>query len=346
MANSQFITGWDIGGAHLKAARVAPQGKLLDVIQVECPLWLGLEHLENAIKTIQQQLSNEDDLAAITMTGELVDLFAHRQQGVEQIIDCVSKQLGLDSTKVYSTNGWLTASEATSRWQQVASMNWHASAQLAANKIDNGLLIDIGSTTCDIIRLHQHQPLTKGQTDFDRQASRELLYTGTIRTPLISLAQQAPFQGKSIGLAAELFATTGDAWVITGQLDPSTIQDRSADGQAWLKPHCQQRLARLLGTDADTGTEQDWFNLAKWFNQLQLEHIEQACQTVLSHHDCNNEHLTIIGAGVGRFMLKKLAQQLRYNYLDFHQLITSELSAASDHTPATAVALLARSEFT
>jgi probable H4MPT-linked C1 transfer pathway protein len=346
MIHSQFTTGWDIGGAHLKAARVDRQGKLLDVVQVECPLWLGLEYLENAIQTIQSQLDNKDDFAAITMTGELVDLFSHRQQGVEQIIDCMSHKLDPALIKVYSTKGWLTTNDAKKYWQHVASMNWHASAKLAAANVANGLFIDMGSTTCDIICLNQHQAVTKGQTDFERQTSRELLYTGTIRTPLISLARQAVFQGKSVGLAAELFATTGDTWVITEQLDPTTIQDRSADGQPWSKLHCQQRLARLLGADAEIGSQQDWFDLANWFNQQQLQHIEQACKIVLSHHGFNIEKLTIIGAGIGRFMLKQLAQQIGCDYVEFHQLINDGVNTVSDHAPATAVALLGLSEFT
>ena len=40
--------GWDIGGAHLKAAHCAG-GKLRRVRQLPTPLWLGLQHLEAAV---------------------------------------------------------------------------------------------------------------------------------------------------------------------------------------------------------------------------------------------------------------------------------------------------------
>ena len=341
MSKTTYITGWDIGGAHIKAARADSLGNIVDVIQVACPLWLGLEHLEQAMADIHSQLNNQNDTAAITMTGELVDLFASRQQGVEQIIDCAQHQLSTKSLHIYSSSGWLTPSDAKSSWQDVASMNWHASAQLAATKIDTGLFIDIGSTTCDIIPIKNNHVCTQGYSDFDRQITRELLYTGTIRTPLIALTTQAPFKNKSVGLAAELFATTGDCWVLTEQLDPKSIQDRSADGQSWAESNCAQRLARLLGTDADTAVLSEWQELAQWFTEQQLQHIKSACLQVQKNSSLNTENITLIGAGIGRFMLKLLATDLGFEYLDLHTLIGSEDAMISDHAPAAAVALLA-----
>lgn len=341
MSDANYITGWDIGGAHVKAARTDTSGNLVNIIQVACPLWLGLSHLKQAITSIHAQLNNDGDAAAITMTGELVDLFANRQQGVEQIIDCIQQQLLTDQIQVYASTGWLNPAAAKIAWQDVASMNWHASAQLAAANIDNGLFIDIGSTTCDIIPIKNKQVVTSGYSDFERQITRELLYTGTIRTPLISLAQQAPFQSQSVGLAAELFATTGDCWVLTDQLDPEQIQDNSADGQSWSKQNCAQRLARLLGTDAGMAAQAEWQQLAHWFTEQQLLHIKKACLSVLQNSDVPNKNLVIIGAGIGRFMLKPLASQLSFDYVDLHTLIQSENAIMSDHAPAAAVALLA-----
>ena len=55
-----YFSGWDIGGAHLKVARCDPQGHLIDVIEIACPLWKGIEQLQQAIATAQQHLSNHD----------------------------------------------------------------------------------------------------------------------------------------------------------------------------------------------------------------------------------------------------------------------------------------------
>ena len=42
------IIGWDVGGAHLKAALVE-DGRLAKVVQLPCELWRGMDRLEIAL---------------------------------------------------------------------------------------------------------------------------------------------------------------------------------------------------------------------------------------------------------------------------------------------------------
>lgn len=343
---SSYVSGWDIGGAHLKIARCDPEGQLLEVRQYLCPLWQGLDQLEHAIKAVQTELNNHSDLTAITMTGELVDLFANRETGVAEILDCVTQLIPSEHCQVYAgEQGWLTVEDAKREWQYVASRNWQASANFVASKVTNSVFIDLGSTTCDIIPIISNQVVASGSDDHHRQISRELLYTGTIRTPLIALTSVAPFNGQLMSLAAEVFATTGDVWMILDQLNPSEILDNSADGKPWNKANCACRLARLLGTDANDVDLATWQLLAKWFAQQQSHQITNAILQVLSCHPHQQNH-TIVGAGIGRFIIKQCAAQLSYDYIDFATLCQPELTAAADHAPAVAVALLAWQELT
>lgn len=337
------ISGWDIGGAHIKVARCSQQGDLLQVIQVPCPLWQGIEELELAINSVFNILDNQHDIAAITMTGELVDIFSDRQAGVDQILSCLSNHIDVDNTLVYGAEaGWLTPNQAKQQWHQVASRNWQASADLVAQAIPNGLFIDMGSTTCDIIPLIDGHSAPQGIDDFGRQTSRELLYTGTIRTPLIALSQTAPFNGTLVSLAAEVFASTGDVWCLLDKLDPDTIQDNSADGQSWQSVPCTRRIARLLGTDSTQAEPEQWQQLALWFAEQQCHQISNAILHVLSAHSSLPPTAPIIGAGVGRFIIKICAQRLNRPYQDFHDVISSSDLLASNHAPAVAVALLAQ----
>ena len=345
--DNSFITGWDIGGAHLKVARCTHEGKLVQVLQRPCPLWQGIDHLKQAIQLVQQQLGNQNDISAITMTGELVDIFPDRQTGVAHILDCVSEFIPEQNCHVYAgREGWLTPDIAKQQWYDVASCNWQASANFVAQKINHGLFIDIGSTTCDIIAIEKGRAIPRGYTDLQRQSSRELLYTGTIRTPLIALTNIAPFNGELFSLAAEVFATTGDCWCLLNQLQASDIQDVSADGKPWSKTDCARRLARLLGTDALEPDSKHWFLLAQWFTQQQLHQIINACLQVLSAHPQLPADAPIIGAGIGRFIVQKCAEQLGREYIDFSSLITQGNHSAADHAPAVAVALLAWHQIT
>ncbi|NOQ93125.1 MAG: H4MPT-linked C1 transfer pathway protein [Methylophaga sp.] len=340
---TKMISGWDIGGAHVKVARCDQQGQLIQVIQVACPLWQGIEQLEQAIASIFTQLNNKGDVAAITMTGELVDIFSDRQAGVEGILACLAHYINVDNTYVYAAElGWLTPNNAIKNWQHVASRNWQASATHVAQRIPNGLFVDIGSTTSDIIPFVEGQAVPQKHDDFGRQTSRELLYTGAIRTPLIAISQTAPFNGLSVSLAAELFATTADIWCLLGELNPSAIQDTSADGQSWELDACACRIARLLGTDANQAEEKQWVQLAQWFAEQQCHQITDAILHVLSAHSELPSDAPLIGAGVGRFIVKFCAQRLNRPYLDFHTVIDSANPEASDHAPAVAVALLAK----
>ena len=337
-----LITGWDIGGAHLKVAQCNQQGQLIRTIEIPCPLWLGIEHLQQAIKTVQQQLGSQQTLAAVTMTGELVDIFADRQAGVNDILDCISQFIPTECCIVYAgALSWLSISEAKEQWQQVASQNWQASALFTAKQVKHGLFIDVGSTTTDIIPIQKNQVITQALTDFDRQANSELHYAGVIRTPLIAIAHKVPFDGRTLQLAAEVFATTGDCWCLLGKLDPLSISDTSADSQSWQPQDCTRRIARLLGTDANNYPPEQWRHLANWFAQQQISQLLGACEAVLTANGSISAKAPIVGAGIGRFIVKKCAQELGRAYIDFSELIKPASVHAANHAPAVAVALLA-----
>ncbi len=342
-----MISGWDIGGAHIKVARCNSKGEDFQIIQVACPLWQGIDYLERAIETILLRLDNQNDITAITMTGELVDLFSDRQSGVTQILNCMANYIDREQIHVYAGHAeWLNIEQASQRWQDVASRNWQASAGLAASYLDHAIFIDMGSTTCDIVAIIDGKETPKGMNDLERQTTRELLYTGAIRTPLISLCQTAPFNGSLVHLAAELFATMGDCWILLEKLNPNSIQDTSADGKPWETSFCADRIARLLGTDSGQVAHIQWQQLAQWFAQQQCHLVINAILHVLSLHNSLPANAPIIGAGIGRFIIKMCAIQLNRPYQELHNLIAIPQPEASDHAPAVAIALLAQQQLT
>ncbi len=345
---ANHITGWDIGGAHLKVTQCDPQGKLQQVFQIPCPLWEGIEALHTAIKSALSQLPSnaQTGAAAITMTGELADCFIDRKSGVSEIISTFINYFPEDNTHIYAGSlGWLAPKQASEYWHDVASRNWQASAEFTAQHVPNGLFIDLGSTTCDIIPLQNGHATPQGVNDHQRQISRELLYTGMIRTPLIALANDAPFKGKNVGLAAELFATTADCWVLLNKLDPNTIQDNSADGKPWSPDHAARRIARLLGTDALDPSDPIWQSLALYFADKQTQLIISAIKHVIGKSSNIEINKPIIGAGIGRSIISDCAKQLGKPYIDFTSLLQTQLPSAADHAPAVAVALLAQADF-
>ena len=181
--------GWDIGGAHLKLACLDAQGHLLAVRQVACPLWQGLVQLHKAAADLGVADCPPQAVHAVTMTGELCDVFTDRESGVRDILGCLNDMLdGRGTVRVFAgAQGWLSLAEAGPAASAVASANWMALAHLVARQIEAGVLLDIGSTTTDVILIEQGVVRCVGSDDASRLASGELLYTGMVRTPLMAV---------------------------------------------------------------------------------------------------------------------------------------------------------------
>ena len=180
------VIGWDIGGAHLKAARVK-HGRVEAVVQAATPLWLGLDSLHAAFDALSAQLGRADR-HVITMTGELCDAFPSRREGVAGLAAIAANHLAPAAPSLYAGRaGFVELGEAASHAVDIASANWHASAALVALKLPDALFIDIGSTTTDIIPIVAGQVAAVGYTDAERLAAGELIYTGMTRSFVMSL---------------------------------------------------------------------------------------------------------------------------------------------------------------
>src|SRR5207302_5231982 len=113
--------------------------------------------------------------------------------------------------RVYAVDGrWLTADEARREPLAIAAANWAAAARLVARSFPNCILIDVGSTTTDIIPIAGGAPAALGRTDPERLREEELVYTGALRTPAEAIAAHVPLGGRSTGVSAEGFALAGD----------------------------------------------------------------------------------------------------------------------------------------
>lgn len=312
--------GWDIGGAHLKAVLLDTAGTVLAVKQIYCPLWQGLAHLENAVKEVQAAWNAE--LHAVTMTGELADIFANRQHGVTQIVSLLSRMLDGEIRYFAGKHGLLTAQNAVASWVEVASMNWLASVQLVALQVSNALFVDIGSTTTDIVLIREAKPMMQAYTDATRMQCDELVYTGVVRTPLMALAQKIRVGNQLSHVAAECFATTADIYTMSGDLLIEDNVATTADGADKSIASCARRIARMVGYDVNDASLSDWKKLALEFKQQQLSQIKTAMQNQLSR--LSNQHeLNIIGAGAGSFLVEEIAQQLGYPYQAAQNFITA-----------------------
>lgn len=335
-----ITAGLDVGGAHLKLALVENTTPRT-VAQYVCPLWQGIDKLDTAL-TAARPLLNRADHIAITMTGELSDLFETRLQGVTTLVERLTSELGEKIRFWQGPRGFGTADCAIEHHADVGSTNFLATATVVGMKAGNALLLDFGSTTADIIPIVEGKPVPDGLTDATRQANGELIYTGLTRTAVMGVAHKAPFTGQWVGLAREYLATMADVRRVLGELDDDLDLHATADGRGKSVTESTQRIARMLGRDTHEGSEADWRITARFIEECQLRSIHDGLLTVLSRHPkLAGEKLVCAGIGVSTGI--KLAARLGLQPIEFGELVgaTGRLSKEATYSaPATAVALL------
>jgi probable H4MPT-linked C1 transfer pathway protein len=338
--SGELATGWDLGGAHLKAAQATSDGRLAAVLQVPCRLWLGMDEFARALTEARRQLQ-PSRRHGVTMTGELVDLFADRAEGVARLSQAMAAALPGDDIRLYAgDHGFVTSSDD---WRAIASANWHASAWFIARSHSSALFVDVGSTTADIVPIQAARIDAVGYADDERLVSEELVYTGVTRTPVMAIADTVPFAGQRQRLMAEHFATMADVHRLTRELPEDADQLPTADGRGKTPEDSARRLARMLGRDLGSAAMEDWRRLALHLAERQRQLLLSAIDRTLSRGILGAD-APIVGAGVGRFLLREAARRLHRPYVDFAELVSGEPAVrewAARCAPAAAVAILA-----
>ena len=303
-----FHPAWlalDVGGANIKAAHSSGQARTLPF-----ELWKRPDELADVLNAFGATFPPLERLA-VTMTAELCDCYPTKAVGVNAVLDAVASAFGDHPTRVWAVDGQFhDDAEARARPDLVAAANWLALATLAARLVPTGggILIDIGTTTTDLIPVRDGQPAARGRTDTERLQSGELVYAGVRRTPIHALATELPFRGVATGLAAELFASTLDVYLTLGDV-PSDSKDLStADGRPATADAARDRLARMVGADRDGFSADDAFAFAQAADDALLKRLEAAARRACGAVGVIPRAAVISGSG--EFLAQRLATRL------------------------------------
>ena len=219
--------------------------------------------------------------AAVTMTAELCDCYPTKTVGVNTVLDAAVAGLPGRSIVVWGVDGeFHGVADARRQPHLIAAANWLALATLAARVIPNsrGLLIDIGTTTTDLIPLDHGRVAARGRSDTERLQTGELVYAGVRRTPVCALATELPFRGVPTGLAAEIFASTLDVYLTLGEIASNPTDLSTADGRPSTVEAARDRLARMIGNDSDGFSAEDAQAFAQAADACLLERLTLATE--------------------------------------------------------------------
>jgi hypothetical protein len=295
----------DVGGANIKAAHSSGLARTLPF-----ELWKRPDELDLVLTQFVATFPPADRIA-LTMTAELCDCFPNKAAGVNAIVDAVQSVLPRRPVHVWGTDErFHSVSEVRQRPTIAAAANWLALANVAARLVPEGpgILIDIGTTTTDLISLYDGRPVARGRTDTERLQTGELVYAGVRRTPICALATELPLGGVPTGLAAEIFASTLDVYLMLGEFAPAPDDTSTADGQPATPEAAWDRLARMVGADREGFSRQDALALAHAADECLLDRLAKAAGRACGKTVGVPRGAVI--AGSGEFLARRLAARV------------------------------------
>jgi (4-(4-[2-(gamma-L-glutamylamino)ethyl]phenoxymethyl)furan-2-yl)methanamine synthase len=269
--------GIDVGGANLKIVA----GR--DVFIHYCPLWTSAP-----LKDLLLTHSSGDDRAAVVMSGELADCFSSKMEGIRWI--CSQVLEAFPGASFYGTDARFHPAPV----MELAAANWLVSADFLRDRYPGAVLVDIGSTTTDIIPLSRFDRL-KGLTDLQRLQKGYLIYTGMLRTTIPSLVRSVTIDGTDTPVSSEYFACSGDAHLVLGHISPGDYTTDAPDNKEKDLDAARRRLARVVCADLrEIGTE-GADQIAKAFCRAQKELVVAGIRRVCDESGSG----PVLFAGIG-----------------------------------------------
>lgn len=337
------MLGWDVGGVNTKAARVEiVSGRPSYPRAMSTPLAIQRDSaaLVPTLRRLAAALGGGPVTHAATMTAELSQAFRTKREGVGFVLDALAEAFPGERALIYGVDGrFLDPAEARERPLEVAAANWAATARFVGLEVADCLLVDIGTTSTDVIPIAAGEPATLGRTDPERLLSGELLYTGALRTPVEAVTRVVPLWGRLCPLPAERFALIGDAYLWLGALDARDYSVPTPDGRPPTREFAGERLARAVCADAEMLDEEAVRAIARALAEAQVEIVTDAMRRAQARHP----RLGIaVVTGLGDFIAAEAAHRLGLEVVR----LADRIGDAARTAPAAAVAWLLADSFT
>jgi hypothetical protein len=326
------VIGLDVGGANTKV--VWRNGDQRRALSRPFEVWRDREALETVLReVVAEAAAGPVEAVALTTTAELSDAFRTKREGVGFVLDAAEAALDMSQLVALTTAGELVSfAEARARPLDVAAANWMASALAVAGLHGDAVMIDVGSTTVDVIPIAAGRVAAMGRTDVDRLLAGELVYTGALRTNLAAIAPRVPVRDDWCPVASELFAISADAHLILGHLTPGAYSCATPDGRPASIEHARERVARLVCADAEELTAEEIDAIAAFLHAEQVRQIEAAARRVGERVD---GAAPVVPLGGGGFLARAAAHGLDRTVVELPWS-----AAERDAAPATALAEL------
>jgi len=306
--NHPVVAGWDVGGVNLKCA-VVRAGRVTHAHASP----FQIQRMPGDLVAALQAEARTAGLArgtphAVTMTAELSQLFRTKREGVAFVLTAMAAAFPEDDVAIYTVHGrFLSPDDARRNPLLAAASNWHATASVVARTWPNATLLDIGSTTTDIIPIAHGTVAATGLTDPDRLTHGELLYLGAVRTPVEAIVHDVPLGSAMAGVSAESFALSGDVHFWKGDIAAEEYCAPTPDGRPVTREYTRERLARIVCADREMLDDHAIDRIAAHVADAQVARTVASLTRVRIH---TPDDTPVITAGLGAFLAERVARRL------------------------------------
>jgi hypothetical protein len=332
--------GWDVGGANVKAALLPGSDHSPPRIQRQSfPLWREHERLPEVLSEMAKRLGGTDLEMAVTMTAELADCFPTKREGVLFVLGAFSSAFPEVRIHVYGIDGRFRSLGASREDPlAVAAANWMATANFVARFVRDAILLDVGSTTTDVVPIVEGRVAALGRTDTERLISGELVYTGALRTPVSAIVRSLRLGGRLSRVTAEHFAIAADAYRWLERIGESGYTAETPDGKGTSRLDAGRRLARMVSSDLETLAEGEVTGIAEQVERAQVRQIATGIRQVRRRWGPEAPSTAFV-TGLGSFLAMEAAGSAGLVVDRFSEPVRAAIVEAG---PAAAVAWLMR----
>jgi hypothetical protein len=311
------VLTFDIGGANTKRLSADfDTGEVKSEI-LYFPFWQKKEEFGAFLR----YLVEDCDRVGITMTAELCDVFSTKEEGARYIVEICEDVF--EGPMYLSLERKLLKADDVENHLELAAANWLASTYYLEKEFSQGLLLDCGSTTTDII------PFKRGgeypRSDLERLKSGQLLYTGILRTPVSAIVSEVLLDGEMVPISSEYFAITADIYNVLGLLDEEGYSCDTPDGMGKSRSESVQRISKLLCADFEEIREGAITDICEYVHDTQVERLA----SLLQRHE--EERAYICGTGI--ILAEEACQRAGLEAIDL-----SAITPAHDNLPCLGLA--------
>lgn len=329
-----MVFGVDIGGVNIKITQLTTRDEHLRLKSVSFPFAGRGAMIENLITSITRP-----DLVIITQTlCANRTLFSSAREGTHYIIDMTERLFGEKARYLGLSYHLYNAQEAKKKYLEVAGRNWVATCYLASsylNLFENGLVLDCGTNSTDIVPVVDSVPVTLEDNDrgYTRLKTGELLWSGLYFTYVPSLSTSIVLEGEEFQTKTSARALSLHVYVVLGLLSPKDIITAYGSWRSDMKlvsvESSVKQMLNCISADDELLTVNDAKKIAAFLAEKQRKKTEDAIKKVLSatkkKYGVKMKVAAIAGAGKD-IILRKVLENLDLEILDVEKAASRTLN--------------------